>query len=224
MLLLARTTPQDQVAKKTEGLSTFIVDMKQALADGTMTIRPIPTLMNHSTNEVFFDGLELDDDALIGEVDEGFRYILTGMNAERILIAAECIGDGHWFVEKATAYASERVVFGRPIGQNQGIQFPLAQAHAAVEAADLMRYKAAWLFEQGEPCGPEANMAKLLASEASWQAANACLDTHGGFGFAEEYDVERKFRETRLYTVAPVSNNLILAYLGQHVLGLPRSY
>jgi alkylation response protein AidB-like acyl-CoA dehydrogenase len=224
MLLLARTTPQDQVAKKTEGLSTFIVDMKQALADGTMTIRPIRTLMNHATTEIFFDGVEIPADALVGEEGKGFRYILDGMNAERILIAAECIGDGHWFVEKATAYASERVVFGRPIGQNQGIQFPLAQAHAAVEAADLMRYKAAWLFEQGEPCGPEANMAKLLASEASWQAANACLDAHGGFGFAEEYDVERKFRETRLYTVAPVSNNLILAYLGQHVLGLPRSY
>ncbi len=224
MLLLARTTPLDQVAKKTEGLSTFIVDMKQALAAGTMTIRPIKTLMNHATTEIFFDGVEVPADALVGEEGKGFRYILDGMNAERILIAAECIGDGRWFVDKATAYASERVVFGRPIGQNQGVQFPIAQAHAAVEGADLMRYKAAWLFEQGEPCGPEANLAKLLASEASWQAANACLDTHGGFGFAEEYDVERKFRETRLYTVAPVSNNLILAYLGQHVLGLPRSY
>ena len=224
MLLLARTTPLDQVAKKTEGLSTFIVDMKQALAAGTMTIRPIKTLMNHATTEIFFDGVEVPADALVGEEGKGFRYILDGMNAERILIAAECIGDGRWFVEKATAYASERVVFGRPIGQNQGVQFPIAQAHAAVEGADLMRYKAAWLFEQGEPCGPEANLAKLLASEASWQAANVCLDTHGGFGFAEEYDVERKFRETRLYTVAPVSNNLILAYLGQHVLGLPRSY
>ena len=224
MLLLARTTPLDQVAKKTEGLSTFIVDMKQALAAGTMTIRPIKTLMNHATTEIFFDGVEVPADALVGEEGKGFRYILDGMNAERILIAAECIGDGRWFVEKATAYASERIVFGRPIGQNQGVQFPIAQTHAAVEAADLMRYKAAWLFEQGEPCGPEANLAKLLASEASWQAANACLDTHGGFGFAEEYDVERKFRETRLYTVAPVSNNLILAYLGQHVLGLPRSY
>jgi acyl-CoA dehydrogenase len=224
MLLLARTTPADQVAKKTEGLSTFIVDMKQAVAQQTMTIRPIKTLMNHATTEIFFDGVEVPADALVGEEGKGFRYILDGMNAERILIAAECIGDGRWFVEKATAYASERVVFGRPIGQNQGVQFPIAQAHAAVEAADLMRYKAAWLFEQGEPCGPEANLAKLLASEASWQAANACLDAHGGFGFAEEYDVERKFRETRLYTVAPVSNNLILAYLGQHVLGLPRSY
>jgi alkylation response protein AidB-like acyl-CoA dehydrogenase len=224
MLLLARTTPADQVAKKTEGLSTFIVDMKQALADGTMTIRPIRTLMNHATTEIFFDGVEVPPDALVGEDGKGFRYILDGMNAERILIAAECIGDGHWFVQKATAYASERVVFGRPIGQNQGVQFPIAKAHAAVEAADLMRYKAAWLFEQGLPCGAEANLAKLLASEASWQAANACLDAHGGFGFAEEYDVERKFRENRLYTVAPVSNNLILAYLGQHVLGLPRSY
>jgi acyl-CoA dehydrogenase len=224
MLLLARTTPQEQVEKKTEGLSTFIVDMKEALAAGTMTIRPIKTLMNHATTEIFFDGVEVSADALVGEEGRGFRYILDGMNAERILIAAECIGDGHWFVEKATEYASERVVFGRPIGQNQGVQFPIARAHAAVEAADLMRYKAAWLFEQGEPCGAEANLAKLLASEASWQAANACLDAHGGFGFAEEYDVERKFRETRLYTVAPVSNNLILAYLGQHVLGLPRSY
>jgi acyl-CoA dehydrogenase len=224
MLLLARTTPADQVAKKTEGLSTFIVDMNEALAAGTMTIRPIKTLMNHATTEIFFDGVEVAADALVGEEGKGFRYILDGMNAERILIAAECIGDGHWFVQKATAYASERVVFGRPIGQNQGVQFPIAKAHAAVEAADLMRYKAAWLFEQGLPCGAEANLAKLLASEASWQAANACLDAHGGFGFAEEYDVERKFRENRLYTVAPVSNNLILAYLGQHVLGLPRSY
>jgi len=224
MLLLARTTPIDQIERKTDGLSTFIVDMKAALAEGTMTIRPIKTLMNHASTEVFFDGVHVPADALVGEEGKGFRYILDGMNAERILIAAECIGDGHWFVEKASAYASERVVFGRPIGQNQGVQFPIARAHAAIEAADLMRYKAAWLFEQGEPCGAEANLAKLLASEASWQAANACLDTHGGFGFAEEYDVERKFRETRLYSVAPVSNNLILAYLGQHVLGLPRSY
>ena len=224
MLLLARTTPLDEVEKRTDGLSTFIVDMQQALEAGTMTIRPIPTLMNHATTEIFFDGVEVPADALVGEEGKGFRYILDGMNAERILIAAECIGDGRWFVEKATAYASERVVFGRPIGQNQGVQFPIARAHAAIEAADLVRYKAAWLFEQALPCGAEANMAKLLASEASWQAANACLDTHGGFGFAEEYDVERKFRETRLYSVAPVSNNLILAYVGQHVLGLPRSY
>jgi acyl-CoA dehydrogenase len=224
MLLLARTTPLEQVERKTEGLSTFIVDMKQALADGTMTIRPIRTLMNHATTEIFLDGVEVPADALVGEEGKGFRYILDGMNAERILIAAECIGDGHWFVEKAGAYASERVVFGRPIGANQGVQFPIARAYAAIEAADLIRYKAAWLFDQGLPCGGEANMAKLLASEASWQAANACLDTHGGFGFAEEYDVERKFRETRLYSVAPVSNNLVLAYLGQHVLGMPRSY
>jgi acyl-CoA dehydrogenase len=224
MLLLARTTPIDEIQRKTDGLSTFIVDMKQALADGTMTIRPIKTLMNHASTEVFLDGVHVPADALVGEEGKGFRYILDGMNAERILIAAECIGDGRWFVEKARAYASERVVFGRPIGQNQGVQFPIARAHAAIEAADLMRYKAAWLFEHGEPCGAEANLAKLLASEASWQAANACLDTHGGFGFAEEYDVERKFRETRLYSIAPVSNNLILAYLGQHVLGLPRSY
>jgi acyl-CoA dehydrogenase len=224
MLLLARTTPLEDVEKRTEGLSTFIVDMKQALEAGTMTIRPIRTLMNHATTEIFFDGVDIPDDALVGEEGRGFRYILDGMNAERILIAAECIGDGRWFVEKASTYASERVVFGRPIGQNQGVQFPIARAHAAIEAADLVRYKAAWLFEQGLPCGAEANMAKLLASEASWQAANACLDTHGGFGFAEEYDVERKFRETRLYSVAPVSNNLILAYVGQHVLGLPRSY
>ena len=224
MLLLARTTPLEQVDKRTDGLSTFIVDMKQALADETMTIRPIKTLMNHATTEIFFDRVAVPEDALVGEEGKGFRYILDGMNAERILIAAECIGDGRWFVEKASRYASERVVFGRPIGQNQGVQFPIARAHAAIEAADLVRYKAAWLFEQGLPCGAEANLAKLLASEASWQAANACLDTHGGFGFAEEYDVERKFRETRLYSVAPVSNNLILAYLGQHVLGMPRSY
>lgn len=224
MLLLARTTPADQVAKKTEGLSTFLVDMKRAVADGTMTIRPIRTLMNHATTEIFLDGVQVPDDDLVGEEGRGFRYILDGMNAERVLIAAECIGDGHWFVERATAYASERVVFGRPIGANQGVQFPIAQAHAQLEAADLMRYKAAWLYEQGLPCGAEANMAKLLAADASWAAANACLDTHGGFGFAEEYDVERKFRETRLYKVAPVSNNLILAYLGQHVLGMPRSY
>jgi acyl-CoA dehydrogenase len=224
MLLLARTTPIEQVEKKTEGLSTFIVDMKRAVDEGKMTIRPIRTLMNHATTEIFFDGVEVSADALVGEEGKGFRYILDGMNAERILIAAECIGDGHWFVEKASRYASERVVFGRPIGQNQGVQFPVARAHAAIEAADLMRYKAAWLFEQGQPCGAEANTAKLLASEASWQAANACLDTHGGFGFAEEYDVERKFRETRLYSIAPVSNNLILAYLGQHVLEMPRSY
>jgi acyl-CoA dehydrogenase len=224
MLLLARTTPADEVEKRTEGLSTFIVDMKQAVEAGTMTIRPIKTLMNHATTEIFFDGVELPAGALVGEEGKGFRYILDGMNAERVLIAAECIGDGRWFIDKAARYASERMVFGRPIGQNQGVQFPIAKAWAAVEAADLMRYKAAWLFEQGLPCGAEANTAKLLASEASWAAANACLDTHGGFGFAEEYDVERKFRETRLYTVAPVSNNLVLAFIGQNVLDMPRSY
>ena len=224
MLLLARTTPREEVEKRTEGLSTFLVDMRAAVADGTMTIRPIRTLMNHATTEIFLDGVFVAEDDLVGEEGRGFRHILDGMNAERVLIAAECIGDGRWFVEKASAYASERVVFGRPIGQNQGVQFPIAQAHAQIEAADLMRYKAAWLYEQGLPCGPAANMAKLLASEASWAAANACLDTHGGFGFAEEYDVERKFRETRLYKVAPVSNNLVLAYVGQHVLGMPRSY
>ena len=224
MLLLARTTPLEEVPKKTEGLSTFIVDMKQAIAAETMTIRPIKTLMNHATTEIFLDGVEVPLDALVGEEGKGFRYILDGMNAERILIAAECIGDGHWFIERARTYASHRVVFGKPIGANQGIQFPIARAYAAVQAADLVRYQAAWLFDQGLPCGPEANMAKLLASEASWQAANVCLDTHGGFGFAEEYDVERKFRETRLYSIAPVSNNLILAYVGQHVLEMPRSY
>jgi acyl-CoA dehydrogenase len=224
MLLLARTTPADRVEKRTEGLSTFVVDMRKAVEAGTMTIRPIRTLMNHATTEIFLDGVELPADALVGEEGKGFRHILDGMNAERVLIAAECIGDGHWFVDKASRYASERIVFGRPIGQNQGVQFPIARAWASVEAADLMRYKAAWLFDQGLPCGPEANTAKLLASEASWAAANACLDTHGGFGFAEEYDVERKFRETRLYTVAPVSNNLVLAFIGQNVLEMPRSY
>jgi alkylation response protein AidB-like acyl-CoA dehydrogenase len=224
MLLLARTTPVDEVEKRTDGLSTFIVDMKQATEAGTMTIRPIKTLMNHATTEIFLDGVEVPADALVGEEGQGFRHILDGMNAERVLIAAECVGDGHWFVDKASRYASERIVFGRPVGANQGVQFPIARAHAAIEAADLVRYKAAWLFEQGKPCGAEANMAKLLASEASWQAANACLDAHGGYGFAEEYDVERKFRETRLYSIAPVSNNLVLAYLGQHVLKMPRSY
>jgi alkylation response protein AidB-like acyl-CoA dehydrogenase len=222
MLLLARTTPLDEVEKRSDGLSVFLVDMEAA--GDALTIRPLKTMMNHATTEVFLDGVELPADALVGEEGRGFRYILDGMNAERVLIAAECIGDGRWFVEKASRYASEREVFGRPIGANQGVQFPVARAHAAIEAADLMRYKAAWLFEQGEAAGAEANMAKLLAAEASWAAANACLDTHGGWGFAEEYDVERKFRETRLYTIAPVSNNLILAYLGQHVLGMPRSY
>jgi len=222
MLLLARTTPLDDVGRKTDGLSVFLVDLRAA--GERLEIRPIRTMMNHATTEVFFDGVEIPQDALVGEENRGVEYILDGMNAERILIASECIGDGRWFVAKASAYASERNVFERPIGANQGVQFPIARAYAAVEAASLVRHKAAWLFDQGLPCGAEANTAKLLASEASWQSANACLDTYGGFGFAAEYDVERKFRETRLYSVAPISNNLVLAYLGQHVLGMPRSY
>ncbi len=222
MVLLARTTPPEDVERRGDGLSVFLVDMREA--GDRLTIRPIPTMMNHGTTEIFFDDVEVPADALIGEEGRGFRYILDGMNAERVLIAAECIGDGRWFVEKARRYASERVVFGRPIGANQGVQFPVARAHVAIEAADLMRWKAAWLFDQELPCGAEANMAKLLASEASWQAANACLDVHGGWGFAAEYDVERKFRETRLYQTAPVSNNLVLAFVGQNVLDLPRSY
>ena len=222
MVLLARTTPLEDVERRSDGLSVFLIDMRDAAE--RMTIRPIKTMMNHSTTEIFLDDVEVPTDALIGEEGRGFRYILDGMNAERVLIAAECIGDGHWFTEKARRYASERVVFGRPIGANQGVQFPIARAHVAVEAADLMRWKAAWLFDQGKPCAAEANMAKLLASEASWQAANACLDTHGGWGFAAEYDVERKFRETRLYQTAPVTNNLVLGYVGQHVLEMPRSY
>ena len=222
MVLLARTTPLEEVERKSDGLSVFLIDMRDAAE--RMTIRPIKTMMNHATTEIFLDDVEVPTDALIGEEGRGFRYILDGMNAERVLIAAECIGDGHWFTEKARRYASERVVFGRPIGANQGVQFPIARAHVAVEAADLMRWKAAWLFDQGKPCAAEANMAKLLASEASWQAANACLDTHGGWGFAAEYDVERKFRETRLYQTAPVTNNLVLGYVGQHVLEMPRSY
>jgi acyl-CoA dehydrogenase len=224
MLLLARTTPVEEVEKRTDGLSTFIVDMNAAVGAGTMTIRPIETMMNHGTTEIFLDGVEVPNESLLGEEGKGFETIIDGMNAERILIAAECIGDGRWFVERAARYASERVVFGRPIGANQGVQFPIASAHAAIEAADLMRLKAAWLFDHGRRCGAEANMAKLLASEAAWQAANVCLDTHGGYGFAAEYHVERKFRENRLYKVAPVSNNLVLSYLAQHVLGLPRSY
>ncbi len=223
MLLLARTTPKDRVAKRTEGLSVFLVDMREARGRG-LTIRPIRTMINHATTEVFFDDLRVPAENLIGEEGQGFRYILDGMNAERILIAAECIGDARWFIRKATAYARERVVFGRPIGQNQGIQFPIARAFAQTEAAALMVERAAALFDAGEPCGKEANMAKLLAADASWAAADMCLQTHGGYGFAEEYDVERKFRETRLYQVAPISTNMILAYLGEHVLGLPRSY
>jgi acyl-CoA dehydrogenase len=222
MILLARTTPLDQVAKRVDGLSVFLVDMKEA--GDKLEIRPIKTMMNHATTEVFFDDLELPEGALVGEEGNGFRYILDGMNAERVLIASECIGDGRWFTDHATAYASERVVFGRQIGANQGVQFPIARAHTAIEAATLVRDKAAWLYDSGQKCAAEANMAKLLASEASWQAANACLDTYGGYGFAAEYDVERKFRETRLYTVAPISNNLVLAYVGQHVLKMPRSY
>jgi acyl-CoA dehydrogenase len=221
MLLLARTTPLEQVKARTEGLSLFLVDLRTAGAG--LEVRPLATMLNHETNAVFFNDLEIPADALIGQEGQGFRYILDGMNAERILIAAECIGDGRWFIEHASNYARSREVFGRPIGQNQGIQFPIAQTHAAIEAADLMRYKAAWLFDQHEPCGAEANMSKLLAAEASWQAANVCLDTHGGYGFAVEYDIERKFRETRLYRVAPISNNLILSFIAQHVLGLPRS-
>ena len=226
MLLLARTTPKDQVAKKGEGLSVFIVDLREATAGDKppVTIRPIRTMLNHATTEVFIDNLRVPAENLIGEEGKGFRHILDGMNAERILIGAECIGDARWFTGKARDYASEREVFGRPIGRNQGVQFPIARAFAQTEAADLMVHRAAQLFDQGKPCGPEANMAKLLAADASWAAAEACLQTHGGYGFAEDYDVERKFRETRLYQVAPVSTNLILAYLAEHVLDLPRSY
>jgi acyl-CoA dehydrogenase len=223
LLLVVRTTPIEQVTKRTEGLSILLVDLREVIGHG-LTIRPIRTMMNHATTELFFDDVEVPADALVGEEGRGFRYLLDGLNAERILIAAECIGDGRWFVDRATRYASDRVVFNRPIGQNQGVQFPIARAHVSVEAADLMRIKAATRFDRGEPCGAEANMAKLLASEASWEAANAAVQTFGGFGFAEEYDIERKFRETRLYQVAPVSTNLILAYVAEHVLGLPRSY
>lgn len=223
MVLLARTTERKSVGRKTDGLSVFILDMEEA-ADNGMSIRPIRTMMNHATTEVFFDNVRIPAENLIGEEGQGFRYILSGMNAERILIAAECIGDAKWFTETATAYANERVVFGRPIGQNQGIQFPIARAYAALRAANLMVIDACRLYEAGDSCGAEANMAKMLAADASWQAGEACLQTHGGFGFAEEYDVERKFRETRLYQVAPISTNLILSYLSEHVLGLPRSY
>lgn len=223
MLLLARTTPVEQVTKRSSGLSVFLVDLRGAEGRG-LRVRPIDNMVNHETNELFFEDFEVPAENLIGEEGMGFRYILDGMNAERILIAAECIGDGYWFIDRARKYASERIVFDRPIGQNQGIQFPLAQAYANVRAADLMRYEAATRFDAGQPCGAEANMAKLLAADASWQAANCCLQTHGGFGFAVEYDIERKFRETRLYQVAPVSTNLILSYIGEHVLGLPRSF
>ena len=223
LLLVARTTPIDQVKKRTEGLSILLVDMRQAIGCG-LTIRPIRTMMNHATTELFFDDLEVPASALVGEEGKGFRYLLDGLNAERILIAAECVGDGRWFVDRATRYAKDRVVFARPIGQNQGVQFPIARAHIDVAAADLMRIRAAELFDRGEPCGAEANIAKLLAADASWAAANMAVQTFGGFGFAEDYDIERKFRETRLYQVAPISTNLILTYVAEHVLGLPRSY
>ena len=223
MALLARTTPREEAASKTEGLSLFLVDMRDVVGNG-MTIKPIRTMMNHSTTEVFFDDMRIPASALIGEEGKGFRYILSGMNAERILIGAECIGDAKWFIERATAYANDRGVFGRPIGKNQGIQFPIARCYAQMRAAELMVYHAAEVYDQGGNAGAEANMAKMLASEASWAAADMCVQTHGGFGFAEEYDVERKFREARLYTVAPISTNLILSYLAEHVLGLPRSY
>ncbi|MFC4295461.1 acyl-CoA dehydrogenase family protein [Novosphingobium tardum] len=223
MLLLARTTPREQVASKTEGLSIFLVDMREVVGKG-MTIKPIRTMMNHSTTEVFFDDMRIPASALIGEEGKGFRYILSGMNAERILIAAECIGDAKWFIAKATDYAKERHVFGRPIGQNQGVQFPIARCYAQMRAAELMVHHAAGVYDAGGNPGEEANMSKMLASEASWAAADMCVQTHGGFGFAEEYDVERKFREARLYTVAPISTNLILSYVAEHVLKLPRSY
>ncbi|MFM0202636.1 acyl-CoA/acyl-ACP dehydrogenase [Paraburkholderia fungorum] len=223
MILLARTTPLSDVKKKSEGMSIFIVDLREAIGHG-MTVQPILNMVNHETNELFFDNLEIPAENLIGEEGQGFKYILDGLNAERTLIAAECIGDGYWFVDKVTEYAKERIVFGRPIGQNQGVQFPIARSFINVEAASLMRFEAARRFDAHEPCGAQANMAKLLAADASWEAANACLQFHGGFGFACEYDVERKFRETRLYQVAPISTNLILSYVAEHILGLPRSF
>ncbi|CAI8698196.1 acyl-CoA/acyl-ACP dehydrogenase [Burkholderia pyrrocinia] len=223
MILLARTTPLSDVKKKSEGMSIFLVDLHHAIGNG-MTVRPIPNMVNHETNELFFDNLEIPAENLIGEEGQGFRYILDGLNAERTLIAAECIGDGYWFIDKVSQYVKDRVVFGRPIGQNQGVQFPIARAFVNVEAASLMRFDAARRFDAHAPCGAQANMAKLLAADASWEAANACLQFHGGFGFACEYDVERKFRETRLYQVAPISTNLILSYVAEHILGLPRSF
>ena len=223
MILLARTTPLAEVKKKSEGMSIFMVDLRLAEKSG-MTVRPIPNMVNHETNELFFENLEIPAGNLIGQEGQGFRYILDGLNAERTLIAAECIGDGRWFIDRVTKYANERVVFGRPIGQNQGVQFPIAESHIEVEAADLMRWEACRLFDEQQPCGAQANMAKYLAAKASWEAANACIQFHGGFGFADEYDVERKFRETRLYQVAPISTNLILSYVAEHVLGLPRSF
>jgi len=223
MVLLVRTTPKEQCIKKSDGLSVLLVDLNEAVGNG-LEIKSIKTMMNHATTELFIDELKVPVDNLIGVEGKGFRYILDGMNAERILIAAECIGDGRWFIEKATNYAKERVVFNRPIGQNQGVQFPIARAHINIEAADLMRFKAARLYDEGMPCGAEANMSKLLSADASWEAANVALQTHGGFGFAAEYDIERKFKETRLYQVAPISTNLILSYIGEHVLKLPKSY
>ncbi|HEY4371191.1 MAG TPA: acyl-CoA dehydrogenase family protein [Burkholderiales bacterium] len=223
MILLARTTPAAEVKKKSEGLSIFMVDLREAIGKG-MTVRPIRNMVNHETNELFFDNLEIPAENLIGEEGKGFKYILDGLNAERTLIAAECIGDGYWFIDRAKKYANERIVFDRPIGKNQGVQFPIAESYIEVEAANLMRYRACELFDAHQPCGAEANMAKYLCAKASWEAANVCLQTHGGFGFAAEYDIERKFRETRLYQVAPISTNLILSYVAEHVLGLPRSY
>ena len=223
MILLARTTPLDQVTKKSHGMSIFIVDLRDAIGNG-MTVKPIENMVNHETNELFFDNLEIPAENLIGEEGMGFRYILDGLNAERALIAAECIGDGYWFIDKVTQYARDRVVFGRPIGQNQGVQFPIAESYIEVEAANLMRLEACRLFDEGLPCGAQANIAKYLAAKASWEAANACIQFHGGFGFAAEYDVERKFRETRLYQVAPISTNLILSYVAEHLLDLPRSF
>lgn len=223
MILLARTTPLSQVKKKSAGMSIFIVDLRQAIGNG-LTVRPIPNMVNHETNELFFDNLEIPEENLIGEEGRGFKYILEGLNAERSLIAAECIGDGYWFIDRAVKYANERIVFDRPIGKNQGVQFPIAAACIEVEAANLMRFKACQLFDARQPCGAQANMAKYLAAKASWEAANVCLQTHGGFGFANEYDVERKFRETRLYQVAPISTNLIYSYIAEHVLCLPRSF
>ena len=223
LLLIVRTTPIAEVKKRTDGLSVLLVDLRAAVGNG-LTIRPIRTMMNHATTELFFDDLEVPVSTLVGEEGKGFRYLIDGLNAERILIAAECVGDGRWFIERATKYANDRVVFGRPIGQNQGVQFPIARAYVNIEAADLMRIRAAGMFDRGEPCGAEANMAKYLAAEAAWDAGNACIDAHGGYGYAEEYDVERKFREARLYKTAPINNNLVMAYVGEHVLGMPRSY
>jgi acyl-CoA dehydrogenase len=223
LILLARTTPQNEVRKKSDGMSIFLVDLHAAIGNG-LTVRPIANMVNHETNELFFDNLEIPEDSLIGAEGEGFRYILDGLNAERTLIAAECIGDGYWFIDRATQYANQRVVFDRPIGKNQGIQFPIAEVYMEIEAANLMRFKACELFDAHQPCGAQANMAKHLAAKASWEAANVCLQTHGGFGFASEYDIERKFRETRLYQVAPISTNMIYAYIAEHLLGLPRSF